>query len=439
MSDSSSFNPVQITDGSGDFVAVTPPNTCATVEHPALVVAISPNSPVPVTVTGGATAANQTTLGAQTTSLNDGTRTATIKAASTAPAATDTAIVVAISPNSPIAIGAVGITGDGNTANVTSQGALQVDGSAVTQPVSLAAALPAGGNAIGSVSVSSSSLPAGAATAFNQTTPGAQTTTINVDGETVSSLQGIPLPVSVQGAVSVGATLTPSNGTVQLNVRDESLREGIERTTIAVEALLDYETAKPVPGTISSAPTGVEPGMIVRNIPSGTQSVSVTDGTHGPANVTAASTAAVAANLAQVVALHPSSPVPSGTNTIGTTNQGTAASLANAWSTKITDATNGPAAVKATKTAAATTDPALVVAISPNGPALQGGYDINGNTVTASLVTMNGTVQERVYDETNRLLLEQILLVLIDIRSTLQTSMLKGETVSLSTALDANN
>jgi len=49
-----------------------------------------------------------------------------------------------------------------------------------------------------------------------------------------------------------------------------------------------------------------------------------------------------------------------------TANQGTAASLANAWSTKITDATNGPVAVKAASTAAVAADPALVVAISPN-------------------------------------------------------------------------
>jgi hypothetical protein len=49
-----------------------------------------------------------------------------------------------------------------------------------------------------------------------------------------------------------------------------------------------------------------------------------------------------------------------------TSNQDTANSLANAWSAKITDATNGPAAVKAASTAAVATDPALVVAVSPN-------------------------------------------------------------------------
>ena len=49
-----------------------------------------------------------------------------------------------------------------------------------------------------------------------------------------------------------------------------------------------------------------------------------------------------------------------------TSNQGTANTLANAWSAKITDGTNGPVAVKPASTAAVATDSALVVAISPN-------------------------------------------------------------------------
>lgn len=49
-----------------------------------------------------------------------------------------------------------------------------------------------------------------------------------------------------------------------------------------------------------------------------------------------------------------------------TANQGTANSLANAWPTELTDGTNGPAAVKAASTAAVAADKALVVAVSPN-------------------------------------------------------------------------
>lgn len=54
-----------------------------------------------------------------------------------------------------------------------------------------------------------------------------------------------------------------------------------------------------------------------------------------------------------------------GNTTFGAT-QGNAGSNAQAWWTRIGDATNGPAAVKAASTAPAATDPALVVSISPN-------------------------------------------------------------------------
>lgn len=74
--------------------------------------------------------------------------------------------------------------------------------------------------------------------------------------------------------------------------------------------------------------------------------------------------------------------IPTGANTIGIVNQGTAASLANAWSQKITDGTNGPVAVKPASTAPLATDPALVVSISPNSPTI---------TVTASPLPAAGS------------------------------------------------
>jgi hypothetical protein len=55
------------------------------------------------------------------------------------------------------------------------------------------------------------------------------------------------------------------------------------------------------------------------------------------------------------------------TNTPTTTaSQGTAAALSGAWPVELTDGTNGPAAVKAASTAAVAADKALVVAVSPN-------------------------------------------------------------------------
>ena len=76
-----------------------------------------------------------------------------------------------------------------------------------------------------------------------------------------------------------------------------------------------------------------------------------------------------------------------------TANQGTANTLANAWSTKITDATNGPAAVKAASTAAVATDPALVVAISPNNSIAVTSTGTSDVTATGALGALNAAVQ----------------------------------------------
>jgi hypothetical protein len=121
----------------------------------------------------------------------------------------------------------------------------------------------------------------------------------------------------------------------------------------------------------------------------------ITDGTNTAA-VKAASTAAVATDPSLVVGFSPNSPLPTGANTIGIVNQGTAASLANAWSTKITDATNGPVAVKAASTAAVATDPALVVAISPNNVINAAVSDV---TATGTLNALNATVQLAIQGE----------------------------------------
>jgi hypothetical protein len=100
-------------NAAANIMAVKAPSTAPVATDPAAVVTISPNSPaltVSGTVTANAgtnlntsalaTSANQSTLGNQTTKLNDGTNTAAVKAASTAPVATDPSLVVTISPNS---------------------------------------------------------------------------------------------------------------------------------------------------------------------------------------------------------------------------------------------------------------------------------------------------------------------------------------------------
>lgn len=79
-----------------------------------------------------------------------------------------------------------------------------------------------------------------------------------------------------------------------------------------------------------------------------------------------------------------------------TANQGTAGSAAQGWFSRITDGTN-TAAVKAASTAAVAADPALVVAISPNNTPIpvtisrdNPGTEIN-NYNTAAAVASSGT------------------------------------------------
>lgn len=73
---------------------------------------------------GAATSSNQTTLGSQTTKINDGTNTVTVKPSSTAPLATDTSLVVTVSPNTQtvpvnIAIDSIGLATSAKQSNRT--------------------------------------------------------------------------------------------------------------------------------------------------------------------------------------------------------------------------------------------------------------------------------------------------------------------------------
>lgn len=105
------------------------------------------------------------------------------------------------------------------------------------------------------------------------------------------------------------------------------------------------------------------------------------------------------------------------------------------------------AAVKAASTAAAAADPALVVALSPNSgvvgaqatgakqtaaPLVIGGADEQGLARTASVVQRNGSTPLRTYDEDNRALLEQAVMLLTDIRTVLVHLLPAGANPSLS-------
>lgn len=138
-------------------------------------------------------------------------------------------------------------------------------------------------------------------------------------------------------------------------------------------------------------------------------------------------------------------------NLNATATQGSPAVIGNSWYTKISDTVNGPVTVKASGVAPLTTDLALTVSISPNSSGIGttgaapntkimqiGGVDLTNTMVSVAATTLNGIVRLQVNDDSSRLLLEQILLTMIDIRSILAATSLKGETVSMSN-IDSNN
>jgi len=99
--------------------------------------------------TGAATSANQTTLGNQTTKINDGTTTAVVKAASTAAVATDPALVVAVSPNNTVLISAASLPLPAGAATEVTLAAIKnTDG-----VKKITDALPTGDNRIGRIKI----------------------------------------------------------------------------------------------------------------------------------------------------------------------------------------------------------------------------------------------------------------------------------------------
>jgi hypothetical protein len=74
-----------------------------------------------------------------------------------------------------------------------------------------------------------------------------------------------------------------------------------------------------------------------------------------------------------------------------TANQGAPAPLDGAWPVLVTDGVHGPAAVKAASTTATATDPAAVVALSPNSP-LPAGTNAIGHVVIDGTVPISGSV-----------------------------------------------
>lgn len=178
----------------------------------------------------------------------------------------------------------------------------------------------------------------------------------------------------------------PGNGTTVIgSAKSGSALTGIATQTITLPVMVggDIVVTWTVTGTTPSF-TGVYATLVNK----GPSPAIYDQAGNGPVAVKAASTAVAAADPSLAVGLSPNSPLPTGANTIGVVNQGTAATVANSWNVEITDGTHGPVAVKAASTAAAATDPSLVVALSPNSPT-PGVADL---TATGALGALNAAV-----------------------------------------------
>ena len=388
--------PVKITDGT-NTTTVTGASALK-VDGSAVTQPISAASlPLP---TGAATSANQTTLGSQTTKINDGT----------------------------------------NTAAVSAANALKVDGSAVTQPVSgtvtadigttngLALDATLTGGTAKSI-VRGGAKGATTAADVTSTAEGTDHQALDVqiyhggtakDPTQIRALTSSDVVTSAQGTAAALAGYWPvrvTDGTNTMPTMDVASRAGFQKITdgtntasVTGASALKVDgsaVTQPVSGTVT-ANIGTTNGLALdATLTGGTQKTRITDGTND-ASVTGSNALKVDGSAVTQPISTASLPLPSGaatsanqttlgsqttkindgTNTAAvsaanalkvdgsavtqpvsgtvTSNQGTANSLANAWSTKLTDGTNGPAAIKAASVAPVSTDPALVVAISPN-------------------------------------------------------------------------
>ena len=261
--------------------------------------------------------------GAWPTEITDGTHgPAAVKAASTGAAAADPSLVVALSPNSP---------------------------------------LPTGANVVGAVTQSGGPWTVSGTVTVTQTTP--------------SNLQG-----EVAGLAAAGSA--PVGNPVQIG--------GSDGTNIRT-LLTDTSGRQEVVGAAASgAAVAGNPVLIAGSDGTDARSIS-TDASGHPVIVGDGTAGSPAGGVVSVQGVVGGTALPvSGTVTASgtvTSNQGTANTVANAWPTEITDGTHGPAAVKAASTAAAAADPSLVVALSPNSPLPTGANVVGAVTQSGAWTT----------------------------------------------------
>lgn len=351
--------------------------------------------PVSGTVTANAGTGNFSVVQATAANLNatvtasGNFNNASVSATAAAPPASATYIGGSVTTSSPTYT-----TGQMDPLSLTTAGALRVDGSAVTQPISGTVTANAG---TGTFTV------AGTVTSNQGTSPWVTNITqfggSNIVTGTGVSGTGIPR-VTVSNDSNILATqsgswtVTATQATAA-NLRAQTASEFTTAATTGTIATLiggavttgspTYTTGQMDPLSLTTAGALRIDGSAVTQPVSGTVTanqgtpnttanswpITITDGTHGPAAVKAASTAAVAADLSLVVGLSPNSPLPTGTNNIGSVNNVQTAESTAAW------------------TSATTNNTALALTVTGYGSVT---VTLNqGTTITGGAVTFEGS------------------------------------------------
>ena len=337
----------------GTAISMKAASTAAIATDTSLVVALSPNTPA---------------------KLWDGTTTVAVKAASTAAIATDPALVVAISPNNTIAATQSGTwtVQPGNTVNTTAwltRTPPVASTATVLGALNAAIALDVSSNAGASMIVTAIAAPVGMVLtpqiSFDGGANWVSTYFDNPSGDKELSIPNASLVVGLSRSIigAAGAThvrvLASSwaSGSVTVQVRGTELRD----PSVLFAGGNNSATRPPV-----TAQVGGWDGVNLRSIlldTTGAVKLGAGANSIGTVVLTAETTKVIGTvNVAASQTIAVTQATPASLQATATQALGTAATR---WFAQLSDGTNSPA-IKAASTAAAATDPALTVAISPN-------------------------------------------------------------------------
>ena len=388
----------KLNDGTNS-VAIKAASTAAAATDPALVVAISPNNTVPVSLASVPThavtqsgtwnvglSAGSNAIGSITntsfastqsgtwtvqpgntanttpwlTKLNDGTNSVAIKAASTAAVATDPALVVAISPNNTVTV----TQATAANLNATVTGTVELGATSLAALENISVTIP-GTVDLGTVSLTaleSITAVSGTPGNFQSKVYGAVTTSAptytNATDNALSLTTAGSLRVSVTDALPAG---TNAIGKLAANDGVDIGDVTINNASIAVTGTF-WQATQPVSGTVAATQSGTWTVGLSASQTLGTVSTVTNLSQMGGAAIAMGTGVRTAGT--QRVTIATDDVVPASQSGTWTVQPGNTANT-TPWLTKLSDGTNS-VAIKAASTAAAATDPSLVVALSPN-------------------------------------------------------------------------